>query len=139
MKDYRDKVLDLIKDLSNKDNARIIFTMKNLETNNHRTFQIAKSEFADGKLVVGLLAGPDNEYSYINFAFLNPETGLISVWKKCRDDSNYLKYGDLMTELFLGVLPEKLVINHSGKCFKCGRTLTTPESIESGIGPVCGS
>jgi len=26
---------------------------------------------------------------------------------------------------------------HSGKCCRCGRTLTTPESIAAGIGPVC--
>lgn len=27
---------------------------------------------------------------------------------------------------------------HAGKCMKCGRKLTTPDSIEHGIGPVCG-
>lgn len=26
---------------------------------------------------------------------------------------------------------------HEGKCMKCGRKLTTPDSIEEGIGPVC--
>ena len=26
---------------------------------------------------------------------------------------------------------------HSGKCGKCGKKLTTPESIKSGLGPYC--
>jgi hypothetical protein len=28
---------------------------------------------------------------------------------------------------------------HEGRCGKCGRALTVPESIESGLGPVCES
>lgn len=36
--------------------------------------------------------------------------------------------------------PEKLQkaeIEHAGKCCRCGRTLTHPESIRSGLGPEC--
>ena len=29
-------------------------------------------------------------------------------------------------------------VYHSGKCGKCGKKLTTPESIKSGLGPYCG-
>lgn len=28
-------------------------------------------------------------------------------------------------------------VYHSGRCGRCGRTLTTPESIRTGLGPVC--
>lgn len=31
----------------------------------------------------------------------------------------------------------ELVVYHSGRCGRCGRELTTPESIERGLGPVC--
>lgn len=34
-------------------------------------------------------------------------------------------------------LPERYRIQHEGRCGKCGRSLTNPESIASGIGPVC--
>jgi hypothetical protein len=34
-------------------------------------------------------------------------------------------------------LPVGYHIRHAGKCGCCGRTLTTPESIERGIGPEC--
>lgn len=32
-----------------------------------------------------------------------------------------------------------LAVLHEGRCGRCGRTLTHPESIESGIGPECAS
>jgi hypothetical protein len=34
-------------------------------------------------------------------------------------------------------LPECIEIWHEGKCGKCGRQLTVPSSIETGIGPEC--
>ena len=34
-------------------------------------------------------------------------------------------------------IPEHLEIFHEGRCCACGRKLTTPESILSGIGPEC--
>ena len=34
-------------------------------------------------------------------------------------------------------VPDNLRVYHEGKCCRCGRTLTTPESIKKGIGPEC--
>jgi hypothetical protein len=34
-------------------------------------------------------------------------------------------------------LHPELVVRHEGKCGRCGRTLTVPESIDRGIGPEC--
>lgn len=39
----------------------------------------------------------------------------------------------------LPALSEQLVVRHEGKCGRCGRTLTVPESIDAGIGPECAS
>lgn len=36
-----------------------------------------------------------------------------------------------------GVIPPSLEVWHEGRCGRCGRALTVPESIASGIGPVC--
>ena len=35
------------------------------------------------------------------------------------------------------VLPANVTVWHEGKCGACGRKLTVPDSIKSGIGPVC--
>lgn len=34
-------------------------------------------------------------------------------------------------------LPENYRIEHDGNCSRCGRTLTHPESLDSGLGPDC--
>lgn len=36
-----------------------------------------------------------------------------------------------------GYIPPELEVWHEGKCGRCGKKLTTPESIETGLGPVC--
>ena len=28
-------------------------------------------------------------------------------------------------------------VHHEGKCGKCGRPLTVPESVKTGLGPIC--
>jgi hypothetical protein len=33
--------------------------------------------------------------------------------------------------------PEGVEVRHSGKCGRCNRTITTPASVDSGIGPEC--
>jgi hypothetical protein len=34
-------------------------------------------------------------------------------------------------------LPEVVRVCHCGKCGRCGRTLTVPESVDTGFGPEC--
>jgi len=34
-------------------------------------------------------------------------------------------------------MPDNVEFYHSGNCAKCGRKLTTPESIKNGLGPIC--
>ena len=36
-----------------------------------------------------------------------------------------------------GVIKPELEIRHSGNCGRCNRPLTTPQSIDIGIGPIC--
>ena len=37
--------------------------------------------------------------------------------------------------LAAGSMPANVEINHEGRCGRCGRALTVPESVASGIGP----
>lgn len=36
-----------------------------------------------------------------------------------------------------GKMPCSMTVRHEGKCGRCGRKLTVPESIDRGIGPEC--
>lgn len=111
----------------------------------HRTFQIrlqAKdAKFAPGASFVSLLTGPDNTSDYTGFAFVSQ--GRVNVWRSKRKPE-FLYYAKMVEE-FLGCPhDERLILGEreywvsiEKLCAICGRTLTTPESIERGVGPVC--
>lgn len=112
-------------------------TINNPVTGGHRTFQIRTqpkdSRFAPGKRVVALLAGPDNTSDYTPFGFV--ETDGIHVWRKKRGGvfDTYAKMLD-KPQTFEA---KGAVYLSSTRCRVCNRELTTPESIQSGIGPIC--
>ena len=55
-----------------------------------------------------------------------------------RPDSTAFKVlASVMRLLGQGRLPTSVEIWHEGTCGKCSRTLTNPDSIASGIGPIC--
>jgi len=115
-----------------------VVTIFNTKTGNHRTFRIHTqpddAEFAPGRRIVSQLAGPDNTHDYRSFGFVRDD-GTIMVWKKKRG-GNYEIYARMLEhpEIFEA---KGAVYHFSTVCRRCNRTLTTPESIESGIGPIC--
>ncbi len=114
------------------------WTIENPATGGHRTFQIRTqaddARFAPGKRIVALLSGPDNTSDYQGFGFV--ENGRIKVWRK-KQDTVFVKFAHMLANPKYWE-DKGLVYHFEGKCRRCNRTLTTPESIESGIGPVCG-
>lgn len=123
------------------------YTIKNRTEGTHRTLDIstqaADAKFAPGERVVALLTGPDNTADYTGFGFVNDQG--IQVWKKKRSTngskSEWEWYAEILWSLALdgGFSPyaDRYELLVEGRCLKCNRTLTTPESIVSGIGPVC--
>lgn len=123
------------------------YTIRNREDGKHRTLEIstqaADAKFAPGERVVALLTGPDNTADYTGFGFVN-ENG-IHVWKSKRGQvgkkSEWEWYAEILWSLALdgGFSPyaDRYEFLSEGRCIKCNRSLTTPESILSGIGPVC--
>lgn len=105
----------------------------------HRTlrFHTAKSGYFAGKVVVDYLSGPNNETDYRGFANLDGNQQ-VRVWKR------YAEATDIIAALkFLARGADsqaeagKAYAVASGCCYRCGRTLTTPESVAAGIGPEC--
>jgi hypothetical protein len=104
----------------------------------HVTFRVEKQEadakFAPGETIIGRLVGANNEQDYKGVAFWKAD-GRVILWKKNR--------GDARLEAAIRVLvgdPKAAALRYaqeSGRCYVCNRTLTTPESIRDGIGPVC--
>lgn len=111
-------------------------TIHNPKTDDHRTFQIATSKSMGGKRVVSMLTGPDREdwRNWTGFGFAS-EDGSINVWRK-HEGSVFEKMARLLERPDLG---EEYGLNYlfEGRCRVCNRALTNPESIRTGIGPVC--
>lgn len=97
-----------------------------------RTFKVevqaSDAKFAPGQVVVSFLSGQDNDGDYTGFAFLVGSE--LRVWGKHKGATELLAHATLL----VADPDAALVAKH---CARCGRTLTTPESIAAGLGPEC--
>jgi hypothetical protein len=116
-----------------------IFTLVSKRTGERRTFRLSAVEDKPGCYFASLLTGPSNTSDYRYLGFVYDRDGAYQV-KPNRD--GWGKDALVILGWFLRNVgsPELLVqaeVWHEGRCGRCGRTLTVPESIASGIGPVC--
>jgi hypothetical protein len=88
----------------------------------------------DGRRMISLLTGQDNESDYTGFGFIRQD-GTIAVWGKCRG-TQFERFADLFERAtyWAGRGVEYLA---EARCIRCSRKLTSPASLASGIGPEC--
>lgn len=123
-------------------------TIESLKTGAHYTFQINKAD--DGEVwFVSVLSGPSNEtdFTYMGILFGTAQKTWFGhngtefrLTKKSRytDDATCVRgFRFFWRFIEAGVMPQDMQVRHSGHCGRCGRTLTTPESLDRGIGPEC--
>lgn len=101
----------------------------------HRTIRVRTVSTGNlaGRTVVSYLAGPNNESDYVGFGFLSGTE--LGLWKRFQDESELVDAVAILVED-----PEAAGRGYaaeSGNCYVCGRTLTDPQSIDLGIGPIC--
>jgi hypothetical protein len=101
------------------------------------TYRMAASD--DGRVFfVSLLTGSDNESSYSYMGIVNERGFRRTAKSRISEDAlGHRAFARAWSCLSAGTLPDTLEIWHEGRCGRCGRTLTVPESIEAGIGPEC--
>lgn len=126
------------------------FTVTNESTGNRFTYRIRKAgygttTFKDSDVFyISVLTGSDNtsSYQYLGTYFNGTSKTYVHSGKSkigISADSNRV-----LTWFFNHFIKNTskyptVKVYHSGKCGKCGKKLTTPESIESGLGPHCGN
>jgi len=89
---------------------------------------------------VSVLIGPDNWTNYKYAGLLNPES--LEFFSTKNSKIAFDAPSVFMLRHFLsGIETDSTSFEmwHEGSCAICGRKLTVPESIASGIGPVCAS
>ena len=113
-------------------------TIQNPKTGNHRTFSIhtqpKDSHFAPEQRIISLLIGSDNQSAYTPFGFVQSD-GSIRLFRS-KSEGVYPIYADMISNPVKWTA-KGAVYMFEGRCRKCNRLLTSPESISSGIGPVC--
>jgi len=120
------------------------FTVTSLATGTRFTYKVDLADDAK-RYFVSVLTGPDNWTNYKYFGTINPNTGEFRFGNPERVKVSLDAPSARGFEWFwrhLNAEQNKLAavkVSHEGKCCRCGRKLTVPESIESGIGPECAS
>jgi hypothetical protein len=125
----RDKSLDFIF------GGKSIFTCKNIETQKRFTYRVRKHK-TDDIWFVSVLTSPDiyqfigsirkdSNYNHSRKSIITSEAQSVKV----------IDY--IIKALRVNKLPEIVQIWHEGKCGRCGRRLTVPESLITGFGPEC--
>ena len=114
------------------------FTLESKRSGARYTYKVAGG--GERPHFVRLLTGPDNtaDYAYLGTIFddskLMPKRG----GNITREAPSFKALSFVLQVLNAGAeFPPSLAFYHEGKCGRCGRELTVPESIETGLGPIC--
>jgi hypothetical protein len=110
-----------------------ISTFLNPYTGNRFTYKVKKAKDSD-LYFVSVLTAPDI-YIYIGYISKDFKHGKKSNISNSAQSVKVFNY--IFRKLKSGNLGDNIEIWHNGKCGKCGRKLTVPSSIDTGIGPEC--
>jgi hypothetical protein len=118
--------------------GKATFTVKNENTGNRFTYRVRKKKTQD-VFFVEFLYGSDNtrNYKYIGTIFDKSRYIHSSKSGVSRDAISVKAFDYVFERLMNNKLPHYISIYHEGKCARCNRPLTVPESILSGFGPEC--
>ena len=121
-------------------------TFQSRRTGDRYTYHVVRAEPRVGDSrpaphFVSVLVGPDNgrNYKYLGSIFESRVYAQTAKSKIDRNSISAIAFSWVWKTLSGGHMHADLAIYHEGRCGRCGRRLTTPESIETGLGPVCAS
>jgi len=109
-------------------------TVRSLKTGQHYTFRFSwpKDRKPGQRPFVSVLYNAD-QWAYLGLADFDQRRVIKTKASRFPAVAENLTW--LMRQREFN--PEQVEVLHDGTCGRCGRTLTHPDSIKSGIGPVC--
>jgi hypothetical protein len=123
--------------------GRAVFTITSTKTGTSFTYRFSEpsapaNEGAIKPIFAAVLTGPDNQRDYTYMGILNANTGVVLPTRASKVAEDAPSYRAL--NWYLAHLGDTRVeFRHEGRCGRCGRALTVPSSIDSGLGPECAS
>ena len=112
-----------------------LVTIKSLRTSKHFTFRIRKKKTADIWFVSVAYNGGERLYNYIGCILDNKSFHHTKGSQVNKNTESFIAFNWAWNNLS----SEQIELWHEGHCGRCGRTLTEPESIKLGYGPICKS
>lgn len=120
------------------------YTIESTRTGEHRTFMV-RTEFNEEGTCrsISLFTGTENDNPdhYTLFGFVS-EAGIEVNASKRGSGRQFDTYAEMLWSLsldgaFSPWAERGYRLHLEGRCLRCNRLLTTPESVRRGIGPVC--
>lgn len=116
------------------------FTIKSKRTGKHFTYKVKQAKKGvKPPYFVMLMTGPDNNHHFSYFA-----TIFVTQYrygrkaKLSRSSLGVRAFEWFWKKLIANVdIRHEVEFYHEGRCCRCGRKLTHPKSVETGIGPEC--
>lgn len=125
------------------------FTLRSKATGTRYTYKVRKAEdrptptwsgipMGGPTWFVSLLNGPDNEgdFTYLGIVRDN-QFKLTRKSRMTMQSKPVVAFAWMFDKLVKHAMPKDAEIWHAGRCGRCGRKLTVPESISTGFGPEC--
>lgn len=119
-----------------------VFTLSSKRTGARYTYnvQAPKDDDMTATWFVKLLTGPDNmsDFAYLGMIAADG-TFWLTAKSKLTLEAASVRAVKYFCDIVLvgGKIPDALEVRHEGRCGRCNRRLTVPESIDRGIGPEC--
>jgi hypothetical protein len=115
------------------------FTLRSTKTGTRCTYKIRQIE-PGNPFFASVLSGSSNETDFVYIGFIPALTRdvLVAGAKGKPSAPSFKALAWAVNQIAKKARnPENLEVFHEGRCCACGRKLTTPESVLSGIGPEC--
>lgn len=120
--------------------GRATLTLVSRKTGNRFTYKFTRPKGDDPNrcIWVKVLTGADNESSYWYLGVIWPkDMKFVAKGNGTMPSAVAMRWAVDMLREFPEDLLVKAEVWHEGTCCRCGRKLTVPSSIASGIGPEC--
>ena len=122
--------------------GRAHVTFQSEKTSTHYTYSIVRGDvrpWQAGTMAfhfVAVLTAPDH-YDYLGTIFKRRTYRHGRKSRIAPSAPSAVAFAWVWSKLAGGHMPTTLAVYHEGRCGRCGRRLTTPESVTLGLGPEC--
>lgn len=117
-----------------------LFTIASVKTKKRFTYKIFKDRNIEDEFKVYSFIGNDNtnmsHYRKIGI-IKKSEAQIKPLSEHSKTLDSFIAIDAVYLNLCIDFFMPSLEIWHEGRCCKCGRVLTVPESIAMGVGPEC--